>query len=46
MKSGGSPRIFFVTFRVYQLNLDGAADRVYKEYWDRSAVHFVETEIT
>lgn len=40
------PKDFFVTFRMYQLNLDGAADRVYKEYWEHSTVHFVETEIT
>lgn len=40
------PKDILVTFRMYQLNLDRAADRVYKTYWDRSAVHFVETDIT
>lgn len=32
-----------VIFRMYQLNLDGQADRVYQKYWDTSATHFVET---
>lgn len=40
------PKDFFVTFRMYQLNLDGSVDRVYKKYWEHSTVHFVETEIT
>ena len=31
-----------VIFRMYQLNLDGQEDRIYKKYWDTSAVHFVE----
>ena len=39
------PKNMIVTFRLYQLNLDGNSDRVYKKYWDNSAVHFVETEI-
>ena len=28
---------------MYQLNLDGQMDRVYREYGDRYPVHFVET---
>lgn len=36
------PKNILVTFRMYQLNLDGNSDRVYKKYWDSSAVHFVE----
>lgn len=36
------PKNILVTFRMYQLNLDGNESRVYKEYWDNSAVHFVE----
>ncbi|HIT54106.1 MAG TPA: GNAT family N-acetyltransferase [Candidatus Fimivicinus intestinavium] len=36
------PKNILVTFRMYQLNLDGNAARVYKKYWDASAVHFVE----
>ena len=37
------PKNILVTFRMYQLNLDGQMDRVYREYWDRYPVHFVET---
>ena len=37
------PKNFPVIFRMYQLNLDGQMDRVYREYWDRYPVHFVET---
>lgn len=37
------PKNFPVIFRLYQLNLDGQMDRVYREYWDRYPVHFVET---
>ena len=36
------PKRFPAIFRMYQLNLDGNADRVYWKYWDDSAVHFVE----
>lgn len=36
------PKNFLVTFRMYQLNLDGNDSRIYREYWDRSTVHFVE----
>lgn len=39
------PKDILVTFRMYQLNLDGNEDRVFKKYWDNSAVHFIETEI-
>ena len=39
------PKNFLVTFRLYQLNFDGEEDRVYKKYWDHSAVHFVETAV-
>lgn len=31
-----------VTFRMYQLNFDGQEDRVYKKYWDKYPVHFIE----
>lgn len=37
------PKDILVTFRMYQLNLDGNEDRVYNKYWDTSAVHFIET---
>ncbi len=39
------PKNKLVTFRMYQLNLDGNEERVYKKYWDTSAVHFVETDL-
>lgn len=38
------PKDILVTFRMYQLNLDGNKERVYKKYWDTYAVHFVETD--
>lgn len=34
------PKNIPVTFRMYQLNLDGQEDRVYQEYWNRSSVQF------
>ena len=36
------PKDILVTFRLYQLNLDGREERVYRNYWDSSVVHFVE----
>lgn len=36
------PKNFPVTFRMYQLNLDGQNDRVYKKYWYTYGTHFVE----
>lgn len=39
------PKDFPVTFRLYQLNLDGNDSRVYQKYWNNSAVHFVEKEV-
>lgn len=39
------PKNILVTFRMYQLNLDGNKERVYKEYWKNSSVHFVEMGI-
>ena len=39
------PKNFLVTFRMYQLNFDGHEERVYKKYWDASALHFVEKDI-
>lgn len=37
------PKNFPVIFRMYQLNLDGEQDRVYRKYWDLYDEHFVET---
>ena len=39
------PKNILVTFRMYQLNLDGEKNRVYKKYWDSSDVHFIEAGI-
>lgn len=39
------PKDFLVIFRMYQLNLDGNNNRIYKEYWNNSTVHFVETDV-
>lgn len=36
------PKDILVTFRMYQLNFDGEQERIYKKYWDNSAVHFIE----
>ena len=37
------PKIFSDTFRMYQLNLDGNEERVYKKYWNESTRHFIES---
>lgn len=37
------PKNRWVYFRMYQLNLDGQQDRVYKAYWNKYPVHFVES---
>lgn len=39
------PKDIPVTFRLYQLNLDGREDRVYQEYWNKASVRFKETEV-
>ena len=39
------PKNILVTFRMYQLNLDGETGRVYQKYWDQSQVHFLETDV-
>ena len=36
------PKDRLVTFRLYQLNLDGDEDRTFMKYWDASSVRFVE----
>lgn len=36
------PKDIPVTFRLYQLNLDGNEERVYWKYWERYAVHYIE----
>lgn len=39
------PKNMLVIFRMYQLNLDGDKDRVYKKYWDTYEKHFVEENV-
>lgn len=34
-----------MTFRMYQLNLDGNEERTYTEYWDKSQDRFVEKDV-
>ena len=36
------PKGFPVVFRLYQLNLDGRGDWVYRGYWERHPMHFKE----
>lgn len=44
-KEQWQPKDILVTFRMYQLNLDGSKSRVYKEYWNHSTIHFIETDV-
>ena len=39
------PKNIPVTFRMFQLNLDGQEDRVYRGYWNLYDVHFIERDI-
>ncbi len=39
------PKNLLVTFRMYQLNLDGNDHRVYKKYWNNSKIHYIEKDI-
>lgn len=39
------PKDVLVTFRMYQLNLDGVKEREYRKYWNESKVHCIETDI-
>ncbi len=39
------PKNKMVTFRMYQLNLDGNQKRVYKKYWDMYPEHYIEENI-
>lgn len=36
------PKNIPVTFRMYQLNLDGNIDRIYKKYWEMYSKYFIE----
>lgn len=39
------PKDRLVTFRMYQLNLDGQNEREYQAYWNKYSVRFRETDI-
>lgn len=39
------PKEILVHFRMYQLNFDGQKDRVFRKYWERFPVHFIEENI-
>lgn len=39
------PKDFPVVFRMYQMNLDGREDRVYRGYWEKRERHFVEDNL-
>lgn len=39
------PKNILVTFRMFQLNLDGQEDRIYQKYWNTYDTHFVEREL-
>lgn len=39
------PKNLLVTFRMYQLNFDENKNRVYKKYWNKYAVHYIEQHI-
>ncbi len=40
------PKDIPVLFRMYQLNLDGRQDRVYRKYWDRAEVRLIEAGLS
>lgn len=44
-KEQWQPKNMPVIFRMYQLNLDGATDRVYKKYLSMSEEHFIEQNV-
>ncbi len=44
-KEQWQPKDFLVTFRMYQLNLDGQNNRIYQNYWKRYDTHFIEENI-
>ena len=39
------PKNILVTFRMFQLNLDGQEGRIYQKYWNLYDTHFVEKNI-
>ncbi|MFV3010845.1 GNAT family N-acetyltransferase [Clostridium botulinum] len=39
------PKDILVTFRMYQLNFNKQDKQVYKEYWDKYRIHFIEKDV-
>lgn len=39
------PKNLLVTFRMYQLNLDGNEERIYRKYWEQAKVRYVEEDV-
>ena len=39
------PKNIPVVFRMYQLNLDGQAGRIYRGYWEQYERHFIEAGV-
>ena len=39
------PKNYPVTFRLYQLNLDGSIGRTYRKYWNLYPEHFIENSL-
>lgn len=39
------PKNLLVIFRMFQLNLDGEKERVYKKYWNLYNTHFIEKDV-
>lgn len=38
------PKDILSTFRMYQINLDGVEERVYRKYWDQASVRYLEPD--
>ena len=39
------PKNLLVIFRMFQLNLDGEKERIYKKYWNLYNTHFIEKDV-
>lgn len=44
-KEQWQPKNYLVTFRMFQLNLDGREDWIYQKYWNLYDTHFIEEDI-
>ena len=39
------PKDIRVIFRMWQVNLDGRDERIFRKYWDNASVRFVEQNV-